>query len=151
MNDGEIARVAVVRQGDDFEFDTARVSSHVMQLVADHGRHATIRHRLENPPIADLVPPPGARYSDPHSCIVSDTDKRHNQRDTLAVNRTERLHAVAEELRRAGRTGRTAGKLAQHFEVSTRTVKRDVAALQQGGLPVWAQPGPGGGYAWTPL
>lgn len=62
------------------------------------------------------------------------------------VNRTERLHAVAEELRRAGRTGRTAGKLAQHFEVSTRTVKRDVAALQQGGLPVWAQPGPGGGY-----
>lgn len=30
--------------------------------------------------------------------------------------------------------------------MSTRTVKRDVAALQQAGLPVWAQAGPGGGY-----
>jgi len=32
------------------------------------------------------------------------------------------------------------------LEVSTRTVKRDVAALQQTGLPVCAQAGPGGGY-----
>lgn len=62
------------------------------------------------------------------------------------MNRTDRLHAITEELRRAGRHGRTATRLAGRFEVSARTVKRDVAALQQGGLPVWAQPGPGGGY-----
>jgi len=51
------------------------------------------------------------------------------------VNRTDRLHALSEELRRAG-----------WLEVSTRTIKRDVAALQQAGLPVWSQAGPGGGY-----
>jgi predicted DNA-binding transcriptional regulator YafY len=62
------------------------------------------------------------------------------------VNRTDRLHALSEELRRAGPRGRTAARLAGWLEVSTRTIKRDVAALQQAGLPVWAQPGPGGGY-----
>ena len=62
------------------------------------------------------------------------------------MNRTDRLHALSEELRRAGPRGRTAAQLAGWLEVSTRTVKRDVAALQQVGLPVWAQSGPGGGY-----
>jgi predicted DNA-binding transcriptional regulator YafY len=62
------------------------------------------------------------------------------------VNRTDRLHALGEELRRAGSRGRTSSQLAATFEVSERTVKRDVSALQQAGLPVWAQAGPGGGY-----
>lgn len=62
------------------------------------------------------------------------------------MNRTERLYAVAEELRRAGRSGTSGPRLARLLEVSERTIKRDVAALQQAGLPVWAQPGPGGGY-----
>lgn len=62
------------------------------------------------------------------------------------MNRTDRLHAVSEELRRAGPRGRTAARLATWLEVSTRTIKRDVAALQEAGLPVWAQAGPGGGY-----
>jgi predicted DNA-binding transcriptional regulator YafY len=62
------------------------------------------------------------------------------------MNRTDRLHALSEELRRAGRRGRTAARLATWLEVSERTVKRDVAALQQAGLPVRAQSGPGGGY-----
>ncbi len=62
------------------------------------------------------------------------------------MNRTDRLHALSEELRRAGPRGRTAARLAGWLEVSTRTIKRDVAALQEAGLPVWAQAGPGGGY-----
>lgn len=62
------------------------------------------------------------------------------------VNRTERLYAIAEELRAAGPAGRTGSWLAQRLEVSTRTIKRDVDALLQAGLPLWTQSGPGGGY-----
>jgi predicted DNA-binding transcriptional regulator YafY len=58
------------------------------------------------------------------------------------VDKTERLYAVAEELRRAGRAGTTGPRLARLFEVSERTIKRDVSALQQAGLPVWAQATP---------
>ncbi|QJW34826.1 helix-turn-helix transcriptional regulator [Cellulosimicrobium protaetiae] len=66
------------------------------------------------------------------------------------MNRTERLYALAEELRRAGRTGTTGPRLAAVLEVSERTIKRDVAALQQAGLTIWAQAGPGGGYVLDP-
>ncbi len=62
------------------------------------------------------------------------------------VNRTDRLFAIREELRRAGRAGTTGARLARLFEVSERTIKRDVSALQQAGAPIWAQSGPGGGY-----
>jgi predicted DNA-binding transcriptional regulator YafY len=62
------------------------------------------------------------------------------------MNRTDRLYALVEELRaRAPRTMR-AVELARRFEVSTRTIERDLLALQEAGVPVWAQPGPGGGY-----
>ncbi|HEU5433325.1 MAG TPA: WYL domain-containing protein, partial [Thermomicrobiales bacterium] len=37
-------------------------------------------------------------------------------------------------------------ELAARFEVSTRTIERDLLALQEAGVPIWAQPGPGGGY-----
>src|SRR6476646_9948063 len=40
-----------------------------------------------------------------------------------------------------------AADVARHFEVSTRTIERDLLALQQAGVPIWAQPGPGGGYS----
>jgi predicted DNA-binding transcriptional regulator YafY len=62
------------------------------------------------------------------------------------VNRTDRLYALVEELRaRAPRLMR-AGELAERFEVTVRTVERDLLALQEAGVPIWAQPGPGGGY-----
>lgn len=66
------------------------------------------------------------------------------------MNKTERLYAVTEELRRAGPGGTTGPRLARLLEVSERTIKRDVSALQQAGLPVWAQAGPGGGYVLDP-
>lgn len=62
------------------------------------------------------------------------------------MNRTDRLHAINEALRRAGRAGVTAAGLAEALEVSVRTIKRDISALQQTGAPIWSQTGPGGGY-----
>jgi predicted DNA-binding transcriptional regulator YafY len=66
------------------------------------------------------------------------------------MDRTGRLFALREELWRAGSAGRTADALAAVFEVSARTIKRDVSTLQHSGFPVWARPGPGGGYVVDP-
>jgi predicted DNA-binding transcriptional regulator YafY len=66
------------------------------------------------------------------------------------VNRTDRLYALVEELRAAAPRARTAEWLAEHFEVTTRTVQRDLSALQQTGVPIWSTPGPGGGYTIDP-
>lgn len=41
----------------------------------------------------------------------------------------------------------TAGELAQRFEVSTRTVYRDIEALSEAGVPVYMRPGSGGGIS----
>ena len=49
-------------------------------------------------------------------------------------------------LRRNGSRGCSAERLAREFDVSVRTVKRDLAALDNSGAPVWSRPGPGGGY-----
>jgi predicted DNA-binding transcriptional regulator YafY len=63
------------------------------------------------------------------------------------MNRTDRMYALVESLRSAGAYGRTCAWLAQRFEVSTRTVKRDVAALIAAGTPIASCEGRGGGYA----
>jgi predicted DNA-binding transcriptional regulator YafY len=41
--------------------------------------------------------------------------------------------------------GATAGALARELEVSERTIYRDVAALSAAGVPLWTEPGRGGG------
>lgn len=43
----------------------------------------------------------------------------------------------------------TAKELAEHFEVSTRTIYRDVEALAQAGIPIYASKGQGGGIGLT--
>lgn len=62
------------------------------------------------------------------------------------MKRAERLHALSEMLRRSGSQGRSADRLAREFEVSVRTIQRDLAALERSGAPIWSRPGPGGGY-----
>jgi predicted DNA-binding transcriptional regulator YafY len=63
------------------------------------------------------------------------------------VNRTDRLYALVEELRAVAPRPRSARWLAERFEVSVRTVERDLDALRQSGVPIWAEPGRTGGYA----
>lgn len=60
--------------------------------------------------------------------------------------RTKRLFALAEYLR-ARRTGVTAEGLAERFQVTVRTIYRDLDALRDAGLPLSAERGRGGGYA----
>jgi predicted DNA-binding transcriptional regulator YafY len=62
------------------------------------------------------------------------------------VNRTDRLYALVEELRAIAPRPRSARWLADRFEVSARTIERDIGALQQSGVPIYAEPGRTGGY-----
>lgn len=63
------------------------------------------------------------------------------------MNRIDRLYALVEELRAAGRQGRTARQLADHFEVNVRTIERDLSALGQAGVPLATKQGRNGGYS----
>ena len=52
-----------------------------------------------------------------------------------------------EELRAVAPQWRSASWFADRFEVSSRTIERDLSALQQAGVPIYATPGRRGGYA----
>lgn len=58
--------------------------------------------------------------------------------------KTERLYAITVYLLNHGRT--SAGELAKHFEVSVRTIQRDIDSLCLAGIPVAAVAGVRGGY-----
>jgi predicted DNA-binding transcriptional regulator YafY len=62
------------------------------------------------------------------------------------MNRIDRLYALVEELRAAGPRGRTARQLAERFELSVRTIERDLSALGQAGVPLATRQGRTGGY-----
>jgi predicted DNA-binding transcriptional regulator YafY len=63
------------------------------------------------------------------------------------VNRTDRLYALVEDLRASAPRPQSARRLAARYEVSARTIERDILALQESGVPVYAEPGRRGGYA----
>ncbi|QXJ20778.1 YafY family transcriptional regulator [Actinomadura graeca] len=62
------------------------------------------------------------------------------------MNRTDRLYALVEELRACAPRRVSARELAARFEVSARTIERDICALQQAGVPIYADVGRSGGY-----
>jgi predicted DNA-binding transcriptional regulator YafY len=62
----------------------------------------------------------------------------------MSMQRTERLLGILLHLQARGRA--TATELAGHFEVSRRTVLRDMEALSEQGVPLEAESGPGGGF-----
>lgn len=64
----------------------------------------------------------------------------------LGVNRTDRLYAIVEDLRAIAPRTRSARHLAAKYEVSIRTIERDLSALQQAGVPIYAETGRTGGY-----
>lgn len=64
----------------------------------------------------------------------------------MDVNRTDRLYAIVEELRAVAPRPRSARWLSDRFEVSARTIERDISALQQSAVPIWAEAGRSGGY-----
>lgn len=57
------------------------------------------------------------------------------------MNRTDRLVALVMLLQ--SRRITTAAQMAEHFEVTERTIYRDLAALGEGGVPIMGEPGVG--------
>ena len=66
------------------------------------------------------------------------------------MKRAPRLHALVDELRAAAPRPLTVATLAARFEVSTRTVQRDLQALMEAGVPVRVTSGRGGGWTTDP-
>jgi predicted DNA-binding transcriptional regulator YafY len=63
------------------------------------------------------------------------------------MNRTERLYALVEELRAVAPRPRSAAWLARRFEVTPRTIERDLDALRESGVAIRGDVGRSGGYS----
>ncbi len=63
------------------------------------------------------------------------------------MNRIDRLTAILLMLQEKPRTSE---QIAGHFEVSKRTILRDMAALYEIGVPIISREGAGGGYSLSP-
>ncbi|WP_422746997.1 helix-turn-helix transcriptional regulator [Mycobacterium sp. WMMD1722] len=62
------------------------------------------------------------------------------------MNRADRLYSIVEELRAVSPRPRTASWLAERFEISTRTIERDLTALRESGVAIRGGVGRAGGY-----
>ena len=62
------------------------------------------------------------------------------------MRRAERLYALV-DLLRGSRRPLSAARLSEEFEVSKRTIERDVQSLQIAGVPIYADHGASGGYS----
>lgn len=62
------------------------------------------------------------------------------------MNRLERLYAINERIRRSTPSPVSASSLAREFDVSRRTIERDLAALRTSGVPLFAEHGRSGGH-----
>ena len=75
---------------------------------------------------------------------VSFYEIRSTSSGAIAVNRIDRLTAILLRLQEKKLSGE---ELAGQFEVSRRTIMRDVQALCEMGIPIVAEWGPNGGYS----
>lgn len=62
------------------------------------------------------------------------------------MRRAERLYALV-DLLRGSRRPLSAARLSEEFEVSKRTIERDIQSLQLAGVPIYADYGVSGGYS----
>ncbi|GAA0378110.1 transcriptional regulator [Acrocarpospora corrugata] len=62
------------------------------------------------------------------------------------MNRTDRLYAIVELLRAVSPRPRSARELGERFAVTARTIERDILALQEAQVPIYAERGRLGGY-----
>lgn len=62
------------------------------------------------------------------------------------MRRAERLYALV-DLLRGSRRPWSAARLSEEFEVSKRTIERDIQSLQLAGVPIYADYGVSGGYS----
>ena len=93
---------------------------------------------------------PAHLFDEKKECgIIESEHIGYNQVGGNAYMKTDRLYAITVYLLNHGKV--SASELAKKFEVSVRTVQRDMDALCQAGIPIAAEPGVSGGYYLTDM